>query len=87
MNKEEVQIQNADAEMIFKQISTSSIDNYEDAERLMCALYVPDMSISRSGISLAMKLLKRYYKIKNTAEAMEQRHNKLSKEGEKFVIK
>ena len=57
--------QNRDADMIFTQISTSSIDNYDDARQLICGFYVTDMSISRAGISLALKRLEEFYKDKS----------------------
>ena len=44
-----------------QQISTSGIDNYSDAEKLITSLYIFDMSISRSGISDALKRLERFY--------------------------
>ena len=49
-----------DSDMIFTQISTSSINNYADAERLMI-IYITDLSISRAGISHAIKRLKEFY--------------------------
>lgn len=49
-----------DSDMIFTQISTSEIDNFEEAEKLLL-MYVMDMSISRAGISNARGRLKQYY--------------------------
>ena len=57
--------QNRDADMIFTQISTSAIDNFNDAQQLICNLYVQDMTISRAGISLALKRLEEFYKDKS----------------------
>lgn len=55
--------QQKDSDMIFKQISTSAaIDNYKDAERLILSLYIGDMTISRAGISDALKRLDKFYK-------------------------
>ena len=50
-----------DSDMIFTQISSGDFnsDNFMGA---ICSLYVPDMSISRSGISHAMTRLVRHYK-------------------------
>ena len=59
--KETIEQQQRDSDMIFTQISTSGIDNYSDAEKLITSLYVLDMSISRSGISDALKRLERFY--------------------------
>lgn len=49
-----------DAETIFTAVSTSS-DNFAEAEKMVVFAYVPDMSFSRSGISLALKQLKNHY--------------------------
>ena len=49
-----------DSDMIFTQISTSAIDNFEEAERLL-VMYIMDMTISRAGISHARGRLKQYY--------------------------
>jgi hypothetical protein len=54
----------ADSDMIFAQISSGDFNNYADAERLVCVLYVPDMTITRAGISDALKRLERHYKAK-----------------------
>mgnify|MGYP001014907161 CR=1 FL=1 len=51
-----------DSGMIFTQISTSGIDNFEDATRLICNVYVWDMSITRAGICHALGRLERFYK-------------------------
>jgi hypothetical protein len=53
-----------DSDMIFKQITTGDFDNFEQVKKLICMLYIPDMSISRSGISNALKRLEEYYKEK-----------------------
>ena len=60
--KETYKQQEKDAEMIFTQISTSGLANMEEANRMIVMLYVPDMSISRAGISRALKMLERHYK-------------------------
>ena len=59
--KETIEQQQRDSDMIFTQISTSGIDNYGDAEKLIASLYIFDMSISRSGISDALKRLEMFY--------------------------
>jgi hypothetical protein len=52
---------NKDASTIFDVISTSDFDTFEEASQAVTKLYVPDMSFSRSGISLALKKLKEYF--------------------------
>ena len=52
----------ADSDMIFTQVSSGDFDDYKMAESLVCMLYVPDMTISRAGISDALKRLERHYK-------------------------
>lgn len=53
--------QQADSDMIFTQISTGNFDDYKMAEELIVLLYIPDMTISRAGISHAMVRLQRFY--------------------------
>lgn len=55
----------SDSDMIFTQVSTGDFDDYKMAERLIVMLYVPDMTISRAGISHAMKRLERFYAERN----------------------
>lgn len=50
-----------DADMIFTAISTGNFDNYQQAEAAVVAFYIPDMSFSRGGISLALKKLEEHY--------------------------
>ncbi len=50
-----------DSDMIFTQISTSGAIDFKDARNMIVMLYVPDMTISRAGISHAMKRLERFY--------------------------
>lgn len=59
---ETVEQQTRDSDMIFTQISTSAIVSYEEAERLIVNLYVPDKSVSRAGISHALKRLEKFFK-------------------------
>ena len=65
-NEETVEQQLKDSDMIFTQISTSAIDTFEDAKRLIVIIYVPDMEISRSGISHALGRLDFYYTAKES---------------------
>lgn len=50
-----------DSDMIFTQVSTGDFDDFKMAEQAVVMLYAMDMSISRSGISHALKRLERYY--------------------------
>ncbi|REK56655.1 MAG: hypothetical protein DWQ49_09805 [Bacteroidetes bacterium] len=51
-----------DSDMIFTQITSGDFDNWNDVNRAVVMLYVPDMTISRAGISHALKRLEQYYK-------------------------
>ena len=53
--------QTRDSEMIFKAISTGNFDNFKQAQQVVAMFYITDMSISRSGISHALKRLERFY--------------------------
>jgi len=61
MTIETLDNQTKDSEMIFMQVTSGSFENYEQAEQLVVMLYVPDMTISRAGISHALGRLKRHY--------------------------
>jgi len=61
MKKETYEDQMRDSNMIFTAITTSAIKNYEEAERVVCIGYIMDMSVSRSGISHALKRLEKFY--------------------------
>ena len=50
-----------ESDMIFTQITTGDFPDFSIANRAICAIYVPDMSISRAGIAHALKRLERYY--------------------------
>ena len=50
-----------DSDMLFTQITNGDFDNFPEVQRLICTIYVPDMSISRAGISHALKRLEQYY--------------------------
>ena len=54
--EETVEQQEKDANMIIKQISAAGY-TLDEAKRVICMLYVPDMNISRSGISRAISIL------------------------------
>lgn len=56
-----VEQQNEDAQMIFDQITTSTIMTYNEALVLVVHVYMPDRTISRSGISKALDMLKKHY--------------------------
>ncbi len=51
-----------DSDMIFNQITGGSYREWSEVERTVVMLYSPDMTISRSGISHALKRLERHYK-------------------------
>jgi len=59
--QENVDQQQKDSDMIFTQITSGSFSNYTEAELALVTLYVPDTSISRSGISHAMVRLKAHF--------------------------
>ena len=61
MKEETYEQQMKDSETIFTAISTSGVDNFKDAERMIVFAYVTDMSFSRAGISHALKRLERFY--------------------------
>ena len=50
-----------DSDMIFTQVSTGDFEDYDQAEQLIVMLYVPDMTITRAGISHAMVRLQGFY--------------------------
>ncbi len=51
-----------DSDMIFTAISTGNFDNFAQAQQAVVMFYVPDMTISRAGISHALGRLERFYK-------------------------
>lgn len=53
-----------DSDMIFTQVSSAAYDTFDEANRVIVMLYVTDMSISRAGISHALKRLEEFYKDK-----------------------
>lgn len=53
-----------DSDMIFTEVSMGGCLNYNDAKQCIDIAYVPDMSISRAGISHAMKRLEKFYEEK-----------------------
>ena len=60
--KETHEQQMKDSDMIFTQITSGNFDNWNDVNQAVVMLYVPDMTISRAGISHALKRLERHYK-------------------------
>jgi hypothetical protein len=58
---ETIEQQTKDSDMIYKQITSGCFDNFSQALHAVVMLYVTDMSISRSGISHALKRLEKYY--------------------------
>jgi len=61
METEQKTIQMKDSDMIFTQITTGNFDNFEQVSHAVFMLYIPDMSISRAGISHALKRLEKHY--------------------------
>jgi hypothetical protein len=51
----------AESEMIFTQITSGDFPTFELANRAVCTIYVPDMTISRAGISHALGRLEKHY--------------------------
>lgn len=60
--QESYEQQMKDSDMIFTQITSGDFDNLNDVNRAVVMLYVPDMTISRAGISHALKRLEQHYK-------------------------
>ena len=50
-----------DSDMIFNQITGGHFDTWSEVNRAVVMLYIPDMSISRAGISHALKRLERHF--------------------------
>ncbi len=50
-----------DSDMIFTQITSGDFDDFEQVQSAVCVIYVPDMTISRAGISDALKRLEAHY--------------------------
>lgn len=53
--------QTKDSDMIFTQITTGNFKDFNEANQAIVMLYVPDMTISRAGISHALKRLENYF--------------------------
>jgi hypothetical protein len=47
--------------MVFTAISSGNFDDFKMAQQAVVTFYVPDMSISRAGISHALKRLEKFY--------------------------
>ena len=58
---ETIEQQERDSDIIFTAISTSGARDFTEANRMVVAFYVEDRSISRAGISHALKRLERHY--------------------------
>jgi len=50
-----------DSDMVFTAISTGAFDNMTEANRAVVMFYVTDKSVSRAGISHALKRLEKFY--------------------------
>ena len=54
--------QQRDSDTIFLQITSGDFKNFDEAKQAITLFYVPDMTISRSGISHALKRLEQHFK-------------------------
>ena len=59
--KETYDQQMQDSGMICTAITSGDFKNFKEAELAVVLFYVPDMSVSRSGISHALKRLEKHY--------------------------
>ena len=50
-----------DSDIVFTAISSGAFDDFQQAQQAVVLFYVPDMSISRGGISHALKRLEQFY--------------------------
>ena len=62
MSKETYENQVKDSDTIFTAISTSDARDFKEAERMVIRFYYLDPTISRAGISHALKRLEKFYK-------------------------
>jgi hypothetical protein len=53
-----------DSDMIFTQVTTGNFNDFNEANQVVVMFYVMDMTISRSGISHALKRLEKHYNSK-----------------------
>jgi len=60
----EVEKQMQDSDMIFNTITSGNLETFDDAQRVVVMGYALDKSISRAGISHALKRLEQFYKHK-----------------------
>lgn len=67
--KETREQQKRDSEMIFTQVSTGAFDDFIMAQQAVVMIYVPDMSISRSGIAHALTRLEKFYLARDAGTA------------------
>lgn len=61
MAEENYKQQMQDSDNIFKAVTSGAFVDFDDAKRAVVAFYAVDMSVSRSGISHALKRLERYF--------------------------
>ena len=50
-----------DSDTVFTAVSTGNYVSYTEAQQVVVMLYVPDMTISRAGISHALVRLEKHY--------------------------
>lgn len=70
MSKETYENQIKDSDTIFTAISTSDARDFKEAEKIVVTFYAMDLTISRAGISHALKRLEKFYK--------ERKHDKVA---------
>lgn len=64
MQNETLSDQQRDSDTIFLQITSGDFANIEEAKQAIALFYIPDMTISRSGISHALKRLEQHFAAK-----------------------
>ena len=61
MSIETFEKQEQDAEMIWNQIISCEFDTFEEVQSAVTDIYITDLSISRTGISRALEMLKEHF--------------------------
>lgn len=64
MSIETFENQEKDSNMIITQVMNAEFDTIDEVKQLITQVYVPDMTISRAGISHALKLLEAHFEEK-----------------------
>jgi hypothetical protein len=61
---EHIDTQMKDSDRIYREVIRCGFDTNAEAQQMIVLTYIPDMSISRSGISHASKRVEKFYKDK-----------------------